>query len=108
MANIIVTKDGGRKFERISRWNIIEYTIVTRKSIHAPYTDNIGSNDDKLFLTYFKRNNHITPLYKHAVLVPPIVLSDGAILSRCDPETGCYLEVASDNKKVRMYKEVTA
>lgn len=108
MDKILLEKEGTRKFQQLSRWNAVEYTIVTRKSIHAPYTDNVNSKDDKLFLTYFRRNNHITPLYKHAILSPPIILSDGTILSRYDPETGCYLEVASDNKKVRMYKEVTA
>ena len=103
---MIAENGGTRKFERVSRWNAVDYTIITRKSIHAPYTDNVDSKDDKLFLTYFKQNNHIVPVNKYVVLPSAIKLTDGSVLSRYDSETGCYLEVAKDKSKIRIYKEI--
>ena len=106
MPTIVEEKNGTRKFERITCWNKIDETLITRKSIHAPYADNPDSKGEKLFLTYFKLNNHITPLNKFGKLMTAVTLSDRSVISRQDTETGYFMEVNSSKDKVRLYKEI--
>ena len=107
---IVNEKDGDRKYDRISRWNVLEETIISEKSKHAPYADNFdyskGKQADKLFLTYFKLNGRVIPFNKFAILFPPITLEDRSVISRCDTESGIYLEVDAKARKVRMYRKV--
>ena len=42
---------GDRKFEKLTRWNILEDTIISSKNKNAPYADVVNGNTDKLFLT---------------------------------------------------------
>ena len=97
-------KAGNRIFERLGRWNAIDYTIITRKNINAPYADDNGG--DKLWLTYFKPRGVVMPLNKFKNLDNKLSLEDHITLSLYDSEDGLYGEMNSDNTKIRIYKEV--
>ena len=103
---MIKEKDGIRYFERISRWNAIDYTVVSRNNRFAEYSDNYHTKDTKLNLTCFKYSNQTYPLEKFTKLAEPIILEDRTSLYRVDPETKTYLELSGDKEKIRLYKEV--
>lgn len=100
--------NGSRKFERVSRWNVLNYTIISDHNRFAKYADNAGNKNEKLTLTYFKLRNQHYPLNKYGKLVTPIQLEDHSILSRQDVEDGIfYLEINATKDKVRLYREIT-
>ena len=107
MAKILSERNGTRKFIRYSQWNIIDYTIISKKHRFAQYVDDTSGNPDKLNLTYFHVGTTMYPLRRFAKFDSPIVLADLSTLSRIDPETGLLLEIRSDKTQVRLYKEIT-
>ena len=108
MQQIIKERGGTRMFERVSRWNVVDYTIISNRNRFAQYADNAGTGTDKLTLTFFKLRNHTYPLNRFAKLVDKIQLEDLSVLSRQDTETGIfYIEVSPEKDKVRLYKEIT-
>lgn len=106
MAKLISEMNGTRKFELLSRWNSLEYTLISRNSKFAQYADNYHSNAEKLNFTYFKLRNTIYPLNKFARFDQSIVLSDFSTISRIDTETNLLLEITDDKRKVRLLKEI--
>ena len=107
MTKIISEKNGTRKFTRYSRWNVIDYTIISKKHRFAQYADDTSGNPDRLNLTYFHVGTTMYPLRKFAKFDAPIVLDDLSTISRIDPETGMLLEINADKTQVRLYKEIT-
>lgn len=107
---IFKDKSGKRQFERISRWNILEDTIISPKSSNAPYADNYDASTvqqaDRLFLTYFKRDGRVVAFNKYCTLWPGLELEDHSVLSKYDKDSQTYLEVDMKARKVRMYREV--
>lgn len=101
---MIKAKFEDRQFERLIRWNVLDYTYVTRKSTFAKYADNYNSNDIKLCLTRFRFNNNWEPLNKYQPITP-IQLANGSVISR-KSEDGLYLEMNDTKDKVRLYKEI--
>lgn len=97
---------GDRKFEKLTRWNVLEDTIVSSKNKNAAYADVVNGNTDKLFLTYFTLQGKVTPFNRFTPLDTPIKLYDLSVLSRYDKETQCYLEVDNKNRKIRVWKEI--
>lgn len=107
MNDTILEKNGTRKFEMISRWNAIDYTIISDNNRFAKYADNYGNKNEKLTLTFFKVRNHTYPLNMFAKLMEPIQLEDRSVLSRQSTENDSYyLEINSAKDKVRVYKEI--
>lgn len=107
MDQVFKEKDGNRMFARVSRWNLIDYTIISTKNRLAEYADNYGSGANKLNLTYFKFNNHTHPLNYFPKLVTPIQLEDQVTLSRkSSGDDEYYLEINSAKDRVRLYKLV--
>lgn len=105
MSKILREKNGTRQFEKLTRWNTLDYTLVSRKSIFAKYADNLNSNDAKLCLTRFIFQNTWQPFNRYHKVDKPVMLSDLTVLSRQDSENpDMWLEVGDD--KVRVYKEV--
>lgn len=106
---VLKTLDGSRKFERISRWNLIDYTIISKSNRFVKYADVDDFGKNKLSLTFFKLRNHTYPLNMFAKLVTPIQLEDRSVLTRQNVENDVYyMEVNSNKDKVRLYKEVTS
>ena len=103
---MIKAKYEDRQFERLIRWNVLDYTYVTRKSTFAQYADNYNSNDIKLCLTRFRFNNNWEPLNKYQPITP-IQLADGSVISG-KSDDGLYLEINNTKDKVRLYKEITS
>ena len=101
-------RNGTRQFKQLSRWCNLDYTIVTRRSLHAPYADNADSKDGTLNLTYFYINHNITPVNRFQKLEVPIMLQDLTVISRKDTKEGTnyYLEEDKKNNKVRLWAEV--
>ena len=97
---------GDRKFERVTRWNILEDTIISPKNKNAPYADVVNNNSDKLFLTFCTIQGKVTPYNRFKKLEQPILLEDLSIISRYDEETQYYMEVDKDNHKIRIWGEV--
>lgn len=107
MAALIKERNGNRVFERICRWNIIDYTIVSKNNRFVKYADSF-ENTEKYPLTYFKLRHDTYPYNRYSKLPNNIYLEDLSILSRQDVEdTSYFLEVNSDNTKVRLYREIT-
>ena len=107
MIEPIKEQNGDRLFERVSRWNVLNYTIISDHNRFAKYADNAGNKNERLTLTYFKLRNHHYPLNQYGKLVAPIRLEDNSILSRQDVENEVYyLEVNPTKDKVRLYKEI--
>ena len=104
MGLIFNEKNGSRSFERVGRWNVVDYTIITRKSTFAKYAD--SQSGDKLWLTYFVPRGVMTPMKRFADLDAPIVLEDNIKLVKKDTEGDLFMETNSDNTKVRLYTEV--
>lgn len=106
IGKILNEKSGNRKFERVGAWNAIDYTIVTRKSTYAPYTDNYSSSDSKLNLNYTKSKGKIIPINRFKKLTTPINLDDLIVITSVDPETGLYVETDGIQERIRFYREV--
>lgn len=106
MAKIISEKNGTRKFTRYSRWNAVDYTIISKNHRFAQYADASQGDQAKLNLTYFRIGNTLYPLRKFARFDTPIILEDLSAISRIDPELGLLLELNADKTQVRLYKEV--
>ena len=105
MEEFIKERNGGRRFERISRWNLIDYTIISKNNRFAQYADDADSGKDKLAFTYFKLRNHTYPLNMFGKLMESIELEDHTKISRQNVEDNNYfLEVSPDKTKVRVYK----
>ena len=103
---MISEKDGTRKFEQVSRWNVLDYTFISRKSTFAKYADNPDSSDAKLCFTRFRYDNNWQPFNRFEKLTDSITLADRTVLSRKDTEGDLFLELNSDKSKVRVYREV--
>ena len=106
MSITVKERNGLRRFERVSRWNAIDYTIISDRNKLAQYADNYGTGE-KLALTFFKWNGHIYPLGMFGKLMEPITLEDFTHLHRqsvvdCD----YFLEVDTKKEKVRLYRGV--
>ena len=108
MATLLNEKNGDRKFERLSRWNTLDYTLISRNNQFAAYADNYNSSDAKLNLTCFHVGTTLYPLRRFGKLDKPVSLDELSTISRYDPVTGFYLEINSDKSKVRLYREVAA
>lgn len=107
--NIIGERFGDRKFERLSRWNLIDYTLISRNNRLAQFADNYGDkNASKLNLTCFKFGAKVYALKQFSKFDDPIILSDHSSISRIDSTNNMMLEVNSDKTKVRLYREVLA
>lgn len=104
---MIKERNGNRKFEKMSRWNALEFTIITPKSVNAKYADNAGSGNKNLFITYFKRDNKIFPLRRFEKLEKPIILEDFSRIVMKDTESDYWLEIDETKDKVRVYREVS-
>lgn len=103
MSKVFKEKHGDKAYNRSGRWNVLEYTVISDKSVNAPYADNYGKGDKKLFLTYIKYMNKIIPINKFKDLPEPIELDDFVTLSKYSEELGYYLEVKGE--KVKVYWE---
>ena len=103
---VIKERNGLRRFERVSRWNAIDYTIISDRNKLAQYADNYGTGE-KLTLTFFKWSGHTYPLGMFGKLVESIMLDDFTQLTRqsvvdCD----YFLEINPTKDKVRLYRKV--
>lgn len=97
---------GERQFEKLTRWNTLEDTIISNKNQNAPYADEVNGNKEKFFLTYFIYKGKVMPFNKFKLLDTAILLDDMSNLIRYDEETGYYLEVNPKTNKIRMWKEI--
>lgn len=104
---IFKERNGGRVFERISRWSVIDYTIVSKRNRFAKYGDDFDGKKDKYNLTYFKLRNHTYPVNVFGKLIEYIELEDHSLISRQSIEDSHYfLEINPEKDKVRLYKEI--
>lgn len=103
---MIKERNGVRMFEKMSRWNTLEYSIITPKNINAKYADNANSGNKNLFITYFKRDGKIYPINRFEKLDAPVMLEDLSRLVMRDTESEYWLEVDKSKDKVRVYKEI--
>jgi len=103
---MIKERNGNRQFEKMSRWNSLEFTIITPNSVNAKYADNAGSGNKNLFITYFKRDGKIYPLNRFEKLEKPLMLEDLSRLVMRDTESNYWLEMDSKKDRVRVYKEI--
>lgn len=100
-------KSGNRKFERISNWNVLTDTIISRKNKMAAYADDTSANADKLWITCIHQGGKTYPIRRFAVISPEIVLEDNSVISRQDVEnSNLYMEINATKDKVRLYREV--
>lgn len=106
MANAIRERNGSRVFEKMSRWNTLEYTTISRKSTLAKYADPSSSDGARLFITYFIRDDKKFPINRFEKLNPPVMLEDLTRLTLKDTESDYWLEINPDNDKIRVYREV--
>lgn len=103
---MIKERNGNRQFEKMSRWNSLEYSIITPNNANAKYADNVGSGNKKLFITYFKRDSQIYPINRFEKLETPVMLEDLSRLVMRDTESDYWLELDSNKEKIRVYKEI--
>ena len=101
---IVKERNGNRVFEKITRWNVLEDTIVSPKNRFAAYADNADSGNNKLFLTAFTVRGKILPFNRFKKLETPILLEDMSNLVRYDEETGYYMEVNNEDRKIRIWE----
>ena len=81
LGKVLSERHSGRKFERASRWNTVEYTIVSRKNRFAEFADNYNDGSDKLNMTWFKVNNTMLPVNRFIRLESNIILDDYSTLT---------------------------
>ena len=98
-------RNGSRHFERISRWNRVMYTTISRKSTYAPYAEPDSNKGDKLWFNYFVVKAQTIPIRQFQKLDNPVILDDRTCLSMKDPNSDLWLEVDAVNEKVRLYQE---
>lgn len=103
---MIKERNGDRMFEKMTRWNTIEYTTISHKNINAQYADPSSASGARLFLTYIKRHGEIVPIRKFKPLDSPVMLEDLTVLTAVDIEKGLWLEMNKDKDKVRLYQEI--
>ena len=103
---MLFERNGSRQFEKLSRWNKVIYTTISRKSIYAPYAEPDSNGGAKLWFNYFIVKEQTYPLRKFQKLDTPVILNDLTRLSMHDAETGMWLEVDEKNEKVRLYQEI--
>lgn len=106
MAKVVSQRSGSRKFEVISKWNTIAYTVISRHHRFAEFADNYSSKDASLNLTYFKVGTITYPLNRFNTISPIIQLDDFSKLSRYDNETKLFLAFNDNMSKVKIYKEI--
>ena len=104
---VVKEHNGVREFNRASRWNSLEETIITPKNANAPYADNTGGDKKRLFITYVSRRDKLYPLRRFEPLDQPVILEDFAKLTLKDPVSGYFLEFNEDKSKARLYLEVS-
>ena len=105
MGKILSERKGDRRFERLGRWNTLEYTVISRENRFAQYADNYNSDNVKLNITTFKHNNEVYP-FSRFKRVMAIDLDDFSRIVMKDDEDNLWLEVSPDREKVRLYREV--
>lgn len=106
MSKLISERNGNRQFEKMTRWNSLEFSTISRSSTMAQYADPSSSSGARLFITYFVRDNKKYPINKFEKVNPPLLLEDLTRLSLKDDESGYWLEVNEDKDKIRVYREV--
>lgn len=105
MGKSFTERNGTRNFTKISQWNALDHTTISRKHRFAQYADNYSSKDQTLNITVFKVGTIIYPLGRFGKLSGNIMLDNFTVISRYDPETKIYLALNEDRTKVRLYKE---
>ena len=103
---MIQERSGSRYFEKRSRWNVIDYTVISSNNINAKYGDKVGSDTNRLFLTYFKFGEKVYPLNRFKKLDTPVMLEDLTRLTLKDSESNYWLEMNETKDKVRVYEEI--
>ena len=53
MGKVLRERHGIRQFEKLTRWNTLDYTLISRNSTFAKYSDDPDSKGAKLCLTRF-------------------------------------------------------
>lgn len=107
MAKILKESNGIRLFERLSQWNALDDTIISKSNRMAKYADSSGSNEPKLWITCFKYSGKTYPINRYAKISPMISLTDYSVLARQDVEDSKYfIEFNPSRDKVRLYREV--
>lgn len=105
---MIKERNGTKQFEKMSRWNSLEFDTISRRSSFAKYADPSSSNGAKLFITYFERDGKKFPINRFEKVNPPVLLEDLTRLTLRDTESNYWLEINEDKDKIRIYKEITA
>lgn len=103
---MVKERNGSRVFEKMSRWNSLEDSIITPNNANAKYADNAGSGNKNLFITYFKRDGKIFPINRFKKLDAPIMLEDLSRITMKDTESDYWIEINETKDKVRVYREV--
>ena len=99
-------RNGNRSFEKMSRWNSLEYSFVSPRNINAKYADNPNSGAKQLAITFFRRNGKVFPLKRFEKLDKPIILEDFSVLTMKDTGSDYWLEVDKNADKIRVYEEI--
>ena len=96
MGKVLRERNGTRQFEKLTRWNTLDYTLISRNSTFAKYAD------DPCSIVF---QNTWQPFNRYHKVDKPIMLSDLTVLSRQDSDNpDIWLEVGTD--KIRVYREV--
>ena len=103
---MVKERNGRRSFEKMSRWNSLEYSLVSPRNVNAKYADNPNSGCRQLSITFFRRNGKIYPLKRFKQLDKPIVLEDFSVITMKDTESDYWLEIDKDADKIRVYEEI--
>ena len=106
MRRLLKEKNSSRVFESTSRWNEIQYTVISANNENAKYADNYGKGDKKLFLTYIRFMTKVVPIKKFSKLSDPIKLEGGVVLTQVNEDGTYFLEEDKKNDRVRVYWEV--
>lgn len=106
MGNIVKERNGSRMFQKMSRWNTLEYSTISDKSSLAKWADPDSSGGARLFITYFTRDDKKYPITRFEKLNPPVMLENLSRLTLKDTESDYWLEVNEGKDKIRVYKEV--
>ena len=75
----LTEKNGNRRFERVSRWNVLTDTIISKHNRMAAYADDTDKGKDKLWITCFTYSGKTLPIRRYAMISPMITLSDRSI-----------------------------
>lgn len=99
-------RNGARFFEKMSRWNSLEYSLISPRNVNAKYADNHENGCKQLPITYFRRGGKMYPLKRFRKLDKPIVLEDFSVISMKDTGSDFWLEVDEKADKIRVYQEI--